>query len=114
MAGRHQHRIQAAAIYSQRMTSQNTKTEHYTYTKTWDCNLGINLTNQPVPPAPLTYSYPFFPPNEDDYVEESVHNTDTIPQKVPELEHPQEEKTLVSDDQWVVTDYDYNTFVHNQ
>ena len=76
--------------------------------------MGIKPTNLPVPTAPPPYTYPIYPPEEEEYFKESVHGTDTIPPKIPDLEYLQEENTIVSDDPSITTKYDYHTFVNHR
>ena len=80
------------------------------YHQAWDWILGIKHTEVPIPEAPPTYSYPDYPPEDEDYLVDSIHGTDTEPPKISESEYLQEENTLVSDDRSEATEYDYNTF----
>ena len=75
--------------------------------------MGIKPTNQPVPPTPdPQYTYLSFPPDDEDYLEDSIHRTYTAPREIPESEYLQEENTMISDDQSEDTDYNYETFVN--
>ena len=83
-----------------------------TYTQAWDWLLGINQASYDLPPVPPEYTYPQYPPNEEDSDDKSLHQDDqkaTIPEYPP-----QDQNTMISDDQSEVTDYDYTTFIHTK
>ena len=72
--------------------------------------MGIPPTNPPVPNVPPPYTCPPFPQDEEEYLEESLHGTNTVPPKIPESEC-NKEHTIISKDHSSATEYDYHTFV---
>ena len=57
------------------------------YHQAWDWILNIKTTNPPEPNDPPEFEYPRFPPDDEEYIEESVHGTDIEPPKIPDSEY---------------------------